>query len=531
MGGILTSLNNSYTGLKAHQVLADVTGNNISNANNEYYTRQRVDLGSRTPLKMPNYVVGQGTQIQSIERVFDNFVFNRLKTASNEKEFSQYQDRMLREASKYFPEIDNVGIYNDIKNFFDSWKNLSTSADDPAQKEILGRYTETLSQSVRDLKSRLQDLQKSIYDDIKISVNDINRMGKEIAQINKQIKLYEEEDRSMPANALRDKRDELEMKINDLIGADVFKKNIQKHSEISTDTADFDENFTMMVGGATIVDGINFHPLKLVDDESADGFYDIYYERQDGTLENIMSRIDKGRVGSAIDLVRGRTEGEESCDKYGKIQGYIDDLDTFAGGFIESINNIYAFSAQKQMVSDGLEDINRDDFLIGSNYGINEGTFNINMYNSAGDTLATREITIDRTTTLQGLLDQINANVDDNENMNGLDDFDDKFTATFNDNSGIFQILPNSLGEGLYFNIEDNKTNFAGAIGLSRFMDGDDASTMDLAERFKDKPTQINGYSAPSEGNTVVGHNSGVTATELRGPPPKSCGPGRHPVV
>ncbi|MFW6307126.1 MAG: flagellar hook-associated protein FlgK, partial [Campylobacterales bacterium] len=119
MGGILTSLNNSYTGLKAHQVLADVTGNNISNANNEYYTRQRVDLGSRTPLKMPNYVVGQGTQIQSIERVFDNFVFNRLKTASNEKEFSQYQDRMLREASKYFPEIDNVGIYNDIKNFFD----------------------------------------------------------------------------------------------------------------------------------------------------------------------------------------------------------------------------------------------------------------------------------------------------------------------------------------------------------------------------------------------------------------------------
>jgi flagellar hook-associated protein 1 FlgK len=504
MGGILSSLNNSYTGLKSHQVLADVTGNNISNANNEFYSRQRVDLVERNPIKMPSYVIGQGVEIQSIERVFDDFVFNRLKTASNEKEYSYYQDRFLREASRYFPDVDNVGIYNDIKNFFDSWKNMSISTDDPAQKEVLGSYTETLGQSVRDLRSRLIDLQKSIYEDMKISIYDINRMGEEIAEINKQIRLYEEEDRNMPANALRDRRDQLEMKINDLIGADVFKKNIQKHSTTSTDTADFDENFTMMVGGATIVDGINFHPLKLVEDESSQGFYEIYYERQDGTLENLMGRIDKGRVGSAIDLARGRSEGQESCDKYGKIQTYIDDLDTFAAGFIESVNNIYATSAQKDMVSDGLDDMNRDDFLVGSNYHIDEGTFDINMYSSSGETIATRTITIDRTTTLQDLLDQINANIDDNENMNGLDDFDDKFTATFNDTSGIFQILPDSLGEGLYFNIADNGTNFAGAIGLSRFMDGNDAMTIDLTARFKDEPTQINAYSAPAEGNTVV---------------------------
>ena len=42
MGGILSSLNTSYTGLQAHQSMVDVTGNNISNASDEFYSRQRV---------------------------------------------------------------------------------------------------------------------------------------------------------------------------------------------------------------------------------------------------------------------------------------------------------------------------------------------------------------------------------------------------------------------------------------------------------------------------------------------------------
>ena len=42
MGGILSSLHTSSTGLNAHQLMVDVTGNNIANASDEFYSRQRV---------------------------------------------------------------------------------------------------------------------------------------------------------------------------------------------------------------------------------------------------------------------------------------------------------------------------------------------------------------------------------------------------------------------------------------------------------------------------------------------------------
>lgn len=49
MGGILSSLNTSYTGLQAHQLMVDVTGNNIANASDEFYSRQRVLVRPERP--------------------------------------------------------------------------------------------------------------------------------------------------------------------------------------------------------------------------------------------------------------------------------------------------------------------------------------------------------------------------------------------------------------------------------------------------------------------------------------------------
>ena len=53
MGGILSSLHTSTTGLHAHQLMVDVTGNNIANASDEFYTRQRVIVHPEAPLYFP----------------------------------------------------------------------------------------------------------------------------------------------------------------------------------------------------------------------------------------------------------------------------------------------------------------------------------------------------------------------------------------------------------------------------------------------------------------------------------------------
>lgn len=504
MGGILSTLNNSYTGLQTHQAMTDVTSHNISNANNAYYSRQRVDAAAKTPLLIGSNVIGQGAKVITIERVFDDFLFSRLKDASMDKQFSQMQQETLNSISTLYPEIDNVGIFNDIKTFFDSWQELASSGDDPALKQTLATNTMTLAQNIRDLRSRLVQMQKSIYADMKVLINEVNRLGSEIAAINKQINLYEQELMQVPANDLRDRRDELEMALNDLIGAEVFKKNLKSNSVIDNHIADFDENYTMLIGGATIVDGINFHPISINEYENANGFFDIFYEKKDGTRTDITDRITDGKIGAMLDLARGRIDdNDQVCYNYGKIQGYIDDLDTFAAGFIESVNNIYAHSAQQEMTSNVLK-IDGSDFVVGSYLNIKEGSFDLKMYNSEGDEIVSKTVTITRNTKMEDIVAQINANTDDNKDLNGLNDFDDYFEASYDSQTGLFQIIPKPLGSGLSFAVSDNGTNFAGAIGLSRFLEGRDGRDFNLAERFRIAPTQITSYMAPAEGDIVV---------------------------
>ena len=119
MGGILHSLNNSYTGLQANQLMVDVTGNNISNASDEFYSRQRVVSSPEKPIiKGDNVSLGRGVDVESVQRIHNAFVFERYSRAAQDFNYMDTEFNHLREASSYFPDVDGVGIYNDIKEYF-----------------------------------------------------------------------------------------------------------------------------------------------------------------------------------------------------------------------------------------------------------------------------------------------------------------------------------------------------------------------------------------------------------------------------
>ncbi|MDE5591958.1 MAG: flagellar hook-associated protein FlgK, partial [Helicobacter sp.] len=263
MGGILSSLNTPYTGLIGHQVMVDTVSNNIANANNAFYSRQVVRPAANTPLGKQNYALGQGLNILTIERVHDEYTFSRYRKASSEKTYYDTSFSGLKEASSYYPEINKVGIYNDLQKYFDSWKNLSIKAGDSAQKASLAQNAQTLTNNITVTRERLVNLQKSLNQELKTTVEEVNRLGEQIAMLNKQIAEYERHDINKKANDLRDLRDQYEFEMNNLIGVDVFKNGLQSNSIISKKVADFDDKYTLLVGGRAVVDGIYFHPLVL----------------------------------------------------------------------------------------------------------------------------------------------------------------------------------------------------------------------------------------------------------------------------
>ncbi|WP_297578270.1 flagellar hook-associated protein FlgK [uncultured Helicobacter sp.] len=502
MGGLLSSLNTPYTGLTGHQVMVDTTSNNIANANNEFYSRQIVRSAAETPLWKQNYALGQGLDIMTVERVHDEYTFMRYKKATSEKTYYDTSFAGLREASSYYPEIDGVGIYNDLQNYFNAWKDLATKAGDPAQKIALAEQANTLSKNIQETRNSLVYLQQRLNDEVKVAVEEVNRLAEQIAMINKQINEYENQDLYRKANDLRDLRDQYEFEINNLIGCEVFKQEVKGSACVNKNIADFDEDYTLTIGGRSIVDGESWHPLTLDNSQNESGIYTIKYLRRDHKEYNLTNTLNEGKVGALLDLIR--TEEVSTCQgTLGKLQVYINDLDTFANGIIEATNNIYAQCSQLGARSDKLY-INTQDALTTSGYNIREGSFKVVMYDKQGNELGAREVKIDNLTNMQSIIDQLNANLDDNLDGNALNDFDDRFQATYNNDTQTFAITSKNPSEEIYISIQDNGTNFAGAFGVNRFFDGNDASNIELARAYRDDPTLIRAYREAVNGNFEV---------------------------
>ena len=500
MGGILSSLNTSYTGLQAHQLMVDVTGNNIANASDEFYSRQRVLVRPERPLYYQDYNLGRGVSVETIQRIHDEFVFNRYRKAAEEAQYYDTHFTTLREASAFFPEVDGVGIYNDLEEYFNSWKDLAKNATDPAQKQVLAKNAQVLSKNIQDTRFRLVRLQQKTSEELEVTINEVNRLAKEIAHINGKLKEMEDQRELKQANELRDRRDELEYNLQTLIGANVFKNHLDSNASIHPKLADFDDEYVLNIGfGFNIVDGAMYHPIVLKKDDNHLNLNRVYFQGDDFKTVEITDKIIQGKAGSLISLYNSGEGGT----RVGKIQDYINQLDIFAKGFIEATNAIYSQSAATQIRSDKL-DVWSLNALVDSNYNIKKGSFDIVVYSSQGEEIGRKSIYIDEITTMNDVVRAINANTDDNKDNNALNDIDDYFRAYYDNGTQEFNILAKNPSQGLYVAIQDNGTNFTGAFGLNKFFDGNDAHNIALSYEYAKDATLIRPWLAPVNGNFDV---------------------------
>lgn len=500
MGGILSSLNTSYTGLQAHQVMVDVTGNNISNASDEFYSRQKVVVRPEKPIYFQDYNLGRGVSVETIARAHDEFVFSRYRRANEESQFYDTHFTYLREASAFFPEVDGVGIYNDLERYFDAWKDLAKNSSDPAQKQNLAKDTKTLTNNIQETRRRLEILQRKASDELEVVVKEVNLAAKEIAEINKKLKEMEDGLELKQANELRDRRDELEFNLQALIGANVFKNHLKSDYSVHPMRADFDDEYVLNIGrGFNIVDGAMYHPIVLEKEDNANHLCRVYFQGDDFKRVEITEKLTQGKAGSLIALYSSGVDGTP----VGKIQDYINLLDVFAKGFIEATNAIYAQSATNLIKSDKLN-IWGKYALLDSEYNIKEGSFDVIVYNTTGEEMVRKTINIDRITTIYDVVNAINANTDDNKDNNPLNDVDDYFRAYYDDVAKEFVIQAKDPAKGLYVSIKDNGSNFTGAFGLNRFFDGNSAKDIELNQEYIKDSTLIRPWLAPVNGNFDV---------------------------
>jgi len=523
MASIFNTLSIGYSGLNAAQVGINTTGNNISNAEVDGYSRQRVITAAATPLQTSRGQVGNGTEVQDIKRIFDNFVFDRYNSISSDKEYSDFEKQTLNELSTYFPEIDGVGVKADLAKYYDALQTFADNPDNDAIKVNLAKQTETLSQHITQTQDKVLNLQKQVNDQLAVNINEVNDLAKQLANLNISIDTAESAG-GYTANDLRDKRNVIERTLSRLIGAKVKQGQLESNTQIDSNSNTRTGSYTLSVNGFNIVDGNTYHPLKLSKDDNKYGFYNISYERQDGVSIPMEEKITNGKIGSILSLRGAKIDTTSGMPTDGVLQKVVTDLDAFSKGLIEGTNNLYAQSATVKMQSNILTDVGPESTLVNSPLNINPGAFNIIVYDVDGNEVAKRKINIDYATSMSGgagsnsIEAQIKANKDDNSDGNANNDIDDFINFNFQKAAdGTIRLElgmdPQSESKGYTFAVKDELTtdkfssgsNFAGALGLSRYFDGNSARNIRLNSDLVNNPTKLHaGYSSTAGDNRLA---------------------------
>lgn len=528
MASIFNGLHIGYSGLSASQLAINTTSHNITNAETEGYTRQRVVQQSTTPVGaiIPG-AQGNGTQVKEITRIHDAFVFARYSSESENKEFSDFQRQTLEELSTYFPEIENVGIKFDMQEYFNLWGDLSINPDNQAVKVALAQQTRVLSQDIQETKTQITDLQLTLNDQMKVAADEINKIAQQIANLTGAITETEAIE-GQHANDLRDQRGVLEISLAKLVNADMFEGRLSSNMPVSRDLVEKGGDYTINIAGFNIVDGKTFHPIVVDNKDNAGGFYSLSYERQDGVLMPMDDLVKGGRIGAILDL-RGSSFDADGNIENGQLQEIINQIDGFAKGLIESTNNLYAQGADSNMRSD-VTGLAATEIMVNSDLNIRVGTFDIVAYDINGNIASSRTLSITTTTVMDdtvydaagnivtpgtnnSIVGQLRLNKDDNGDSNANNDIDDILTANFLNGQLDLSINAASF-PGYTFGIEDDQTkgmaagtNFAGSIGLSRFFEGEDASDINLARGLRDDPALIKANKAPIDGDNKLAND------------------------
>jgi flagellar hook-associated protein 1 FlgK len=209
-------LGTAASGLQVFQRAISVAGHNINNANTEGYTRQRVELGTREPSFTGQGYIGNGVQIESITRMFDQFVVDRLRDTTSTS--SQYDTLSLFSAR-----VSNLlgdskaGLNAGLETFFNAVHDV---ADDPSSipaRQLLLSEAESLTARFQNLDGQLGSLRNEINGNIGTVVNDINGLSSAIAEANRSIVDSNGQGSGQVPNDLLDKRDQLINQLSELV--------------------------------------------------------------------------------------------------------------------------------------------------------------------------------------------------------------------------------------------------------------------------------------------------------------------------
>lgn len=214
----------SITGLRAAQTGLATAGHNISNASTPGFNRQQIVQSTNTPLYTGAGFLGQGTNVDTVKRVYSQFLDNQVQSA-------QARSSYLDTYSAQISQIDNMladpssGLSPALQGFFTGVQDVAANPASVPSRQSMLSSSEALVSRFKSLDGRLQELRDGVNSQITSSVGLINSYAQQIATLNHQIVVAEAGGNGQPANDLLDQRDLIVANLNKEINVSVVKQD------------------------------------------------------------------------------------------------------------------------------------------------------------------------------------------------------------------------------------------------------------------------------------------------------------------
>lgn len=272
------------SGLRAANAALNTTGNNISNADTDGYSRQTVVQQAYEALRTYTTYgcAGAGVDTIAIERIRDEFYDT--KYWNNQCLVGEYDVKQsyYSQIEAYFTDDSTTDgfktIFNHMVNALNEVEKNPASTTTKAQ--FIG-YVSSLCEYFNNLAGNLEDLQKSINQEIKVKTDEINSIASELATLNKQINVIELSTGGT-ANELRDRRAILLDRLSEIVDIEVNEVKVYDLNNPDRDTGA--TNCIVKIGGnQLLVNGNDYNTLictarsekEAVNQSDIDGLYDI----------------------------------------------------------------------------------------------------------------------------------------------------------------------------------------------------------------------------------------------------------------
>jgi len=221
---LFSVLNVGARGLHTSQMGMDITGQNITNADVEGYSRKRLNLTTMYARDSAFGQIGLGSAIVNIERMRSASLDQQIRRQNTEIGYFSEVTAAFNRIETILCEPSDIGIMQYVDQFFNSWHNLANNPSDVAARTMVRTEAQTMVEHFNRTAKELADLRQQKNDEIPMRVNRINQISIQILNLNHEIASVELGNQN--ANDSRDKRDLLLHELAKLIDINVIENNL-----------------------------------------------------------------------------------------------------------------------------------------------------------------------------------------------------------------------------------------------------------------------------------------------------------------